>query len=92
MKIKYRRALIDVGDIVKSDRCEGCRKKAKKLDFHHWIYAHTTKEVRKNHSLALKNTSVLCFRCHMVGDALRKVLEDENLSNRLLELMDKVIK
>lgn len=92
MRIKYRRATISV-DVDKPKTCEGCKrtigKEIKKLDCHHWKYEFTTDEVRKNPKLVLKNTSWLCFTCHRLGDALRKVLADTNKSQRLLDLADK---
>jgi len=58
------------------------------MNTHHWIYAHKTSEVRKNPNLAIQNTSVLCFPCHRIGDALRAVLEHPTLVEKLKKIRE----
>ena len=94
MKIKYRRATIEIKNFIKPNKCECCGKElgkeCKKLDFHHWKYAYNTEEVRRNHLLALNNTTILCFRCHQIANALKKVIEtEEKTLNKLFNLIDK---
>ena len=70
--------------------CEACGKTADKyrMNTHHWKYAHKTSEVRKNPNLATHNTSVLCFTCHRVGDALRTVFEHPTLVEKLKKIRE----
>ena len=104
IRIKYRRTTITL-DTAELGRipayCECCGKRkinlpyvtkgVKKLDFHHWIYAYTTEEVRKNPILVVENTSRLCFRCHMIADAIRKIFENDVKNvNKLLNIYFKV--
>jgi len=90
----YKRTSIRI-DAPKLDYCEGCLKKKgegiKKLDTHHWVYEFTTKEVKANPILVLKNTSVLCFRCHRIADAIRIGWEDRKLTQKLSDLRSKAI-
>jgi hypothetical protein len=92
--IMYKRTLILI-DAPKIKYCECCLKKQgkeiKKLDTHHWRYEFTSKEVKANPKLVLKNTSVLCFRCHRVADALRICHENPLLTEKLNELRSKAV-
>jgi hypothetical protein len=99
----YKRTMIriDADKYPKINYCEGCNKKKgecgqsgkpiKKLDTHHWKYEFSSKEVKAKPELVLKNTSVLCFRCHRVGDAIRISFEDKPLTDCLLELRAKAV-
>jgi len=71
--IKYRRASIKV-DIERPKTCSCCGKTQKKIDYHHWIYAYPTDEVRKNPQLVLDNGNWLCFTCHNIANALKHVM------------------
>ena len=79
--IKYRRATFTV-EGTKPTTCEVCGKSGK-IDGHHMKYAYKTSEVRKNHQLALENVIWLCFRCHMVGDAVRIVDDNEDTALKI---------
>lgn len=92
--IIYKKTRIKI-DAPKIDYCEGCLKRVgygiKKLDTHHWKYEFSSKEVKANPKLVLKNTSVLCYRCHRISDAIRITKEDKKLTKTLLELRLKAI-
>lgn len=96
--IMYKKTRIRIEEelVNKPKICQGCNRKLgkviKKLDCHHWIYEFDSKEVKKNPILVLKNTSWLCFRCHRLGDAIRKIHEDFKKSIKLSKLMLKAIK
>jgi hypothetical protein len=96
VRVKYRRASIDVGDIDKPKICGCCNRGEKegihKIDLHHWIYAYKTSEVRKDHRLALKNTSWLCVPCHNVGDSLRIIMEHVDTAEKLVKIMREAMK
>jgi len=74
-RIKYRRSrvTVEVPDNFKR-KCEICGKEGK-IDFHHYMYTHPTKDVKKNPQLALMNTVLLCYKHHRIADALRKIDE-----------------
>jgi hypothetical protein len=72
-RVRYRRARFAV-ECRRPAWCEWCRRPGR-VELHHWKYAYTTKEVRKDPPLALKNTRWLCFRCHILADAMRKLRE-----------------
>lgn len=68
--LKYRRFRIsNLKENPRKPECEVCGKKGK-IDAHHYKYEFTTKEVRKNKALALKNTISLCYKCHQVADEI----------------------
>lgn len=69
IKVKYRRARFTV-EAARPRTCQCCGKR-RQMQLHHWRYAYKTSEVRKDKQLALDNTSWLCFRCHVLADAMR---------------------
>jgi hypothetical protein len=94
---KRTRIRIDSNLVKKPNVCEGCGRKIgkeiKKLDCHHWIYEFESKEVKANPILVLKNSSWTCYRCHRLGDAIRIIHEDLELSDKLSKIrMLKLIK
>lgn len=93
MKVKYRKIYVEVPGYKKGVKCECCGKipKPRGINLHHWVYAYTTKEVRENPKLAIKNTSLLCFACHRIGDAIRVSLRDLEKYEFLLKLRSKAM-
>ena len=71
----HHRVLVDA---PRTGKCEACRKEIgrdiTKTNRHHWKYAYAWKTVREKPSLALENTSELCYRCHKIADALRALV------------------
>lgn len=43
---------------------------------HHWQYKYSRKQVMENNLLALNYTTELCFTCHQIANALRKLFEN----------------
>ena len=64
--------------------CDACGKSVgngiQKTNIHHWKYAYGWKKVRENPSLALDNTSELCYSCHQIADALRNLTHGKNIT------------
>ena len=87
MKIRYRRITVDVGDVKKPDRCEACGKPSKKLQHHHVVYRYETKEVRKNPKLALRNTIILCYFDHKIGNSLSLIHANKERALKLRKLI-----
>lgn len=59
--------------------CNACRKSVangeiKITALHHWLYSYRAETVRENPTLAIENTSELCYGCHQVADAVRALL------------------
>lgn len=73
IRVRYRRIRVYV-NTKKPSKCECCGRPGR-LELHHWKYQHTTAEVRFHPQLALDNTTWLCFTCHKLADALRKILD-----------------
>jgi hypothetical protein len=74
-------------DYLLRPECVCCKKKGF-LYLHHLKYAYTVKEVRANPLLALDNTICVCYKCHEVANAMRKLLEaDDQVVTRLIELI-----
>lgn len=69
--------------------CSCCRKEAKPrgLHCHHTKYAYTVDEVRKNPELAKENTIYLCYACHLLANARRK-LQENPMKNKKLEKLE----
>jgi len=59
-------------------KCEACGKQVGKeikvTALHHWWYEFSSKTVKENPMLAIKNTNELCFYCHGLADAIRALL------------------
>lgn len=72
-RVLYRRARVSV-DALRPCMCQACGRIGR-VELHHWRYAYQTKVVRKMPQLALDNTTWLCFACHNVADAVRKVAD-----------------
>ncbi len=84
-RLRYRRTVITL-ECDKPEICQCCEKQRNKIDLHHIKYEFSTAEVRKNPELILKNTLWLCFHCHMIADAIRKIDEQPELYNKLVWL------
>ena len=91
MKLKYRRLTVEV-DFVRPKKCCVCEKTFKKIDMHHWKYAYKTDEVRKNPQLALHYTIPVCFYCHRIADAFRKLTENADRSDKIAKEIIKYYK
>lgn len=81
IRITYRRARVMV-EHVKLGYCQACRAVGR-TEMHHWEYAYTTAEVRKNPQLALRRTVELCFKCHRIANALR-IIEEGGLRSKMV--------
>ena len=46
-------------------------------NIHHWLYAYTYSDVRKNNLLALNYTTETCYVCHELGNSLRKIIAED---------------
>ena len=76
-RIRYRRAQIAV-NIDRKGHCLACKKKGR-TEFHHYSYEYTTKQARKDHQLAIRNTIELCYVCHKMADVIKKIDESPEL-------------
>ena len=90
MKIRYRRITVEV-EGERPKKCCVCEKEFKKIDMHHFKYAYKTDEVRKNPQLALENTIPVCYYCHRIADALRKIEENEERVDKINQEIMKVL-
>jgi len=84
--VLYRRTRVPV-DMERSPVCEACGR-AGKIDMHHYRYAYSTDEVRKNRSLVLNNTIQLCMKCHGVADSIRDIEENADLAEKVIALLN----
>ena len=77
----YRKARIWLPFNPRKGKCEACGKthtdkgKPIRSQLHHWEYAFSTAEVRKNPLLVLEHTSELCYHCHQLADCIRRLYE-----------------
>ena len=78
-RIMYRRARVSV-DLKKANACKACPHKGR-TEMHHYLYAYKTSEVRARPGLASDNTIELCYNCHRLADALRKIMKDPYIEN-----------
>jgi len=83
---RRKRVFVERNSPIKKGKCSACHRTVKNgeiktTQLHHWKYEFSVPKVRKNPELALKNTVELCYGCHQVADAFRKILErsDESL-------------
>jgi len=83
--VSYRgkQVVVSVPYKIRKGKCKACPRKGF-TSLHHWKYAYKIDEIRKNKLLALKNTTELCYPCHELANALRKVSEAN------LKLVDKL--
>ena len=88
MKIRYKRIKVEIPDLKRGNVCQLCGKETKKPQFHHFEYAYPTNIVKSNPNLALKNTILLCFHCHIIANSLRIVEENQ----KKVELLQKIRK
>jgi hypothetical protein len=87
MKIKYKNVTAEVsGEKPTTCECCGNTPKPRGLQFHHWRYKYTTKEVKERPELALEETSVLCFFCHRIANCIRILEENPDKVKRLEQL------
>jgi hypothetical protein len=75
-QVRYRRARVTV-EGEKPEGCSACHASGR-VELHHYHYAYTTKEVRENPQLAFENGLWLCFPCHMIADAIRKIVWNQD--------------
>ena len=59
-------------------------KEIKMTALHHFFYAYSTKAVKKNPLLALKNTLEVCFPCHQIADGLRAILDKTSIDRMMM--------
>jgi hypothetical protein len=85
-RIRYRNARVSV-ELKKAGLCQACKAKGC-TEMHHYFYAYSSSEVRAAPALALDNTIELCYKCHRIADALRKLLKDPS---RSLAVVDSVM-
>ena len=90
--VRYRNTNIrvDVDYQIRKHICQCCGRTGK-CDLHHWKYEFTTKEVKKNPELALKNTSELCFTCHNIANSMKHIYDaDEKIVIKLIKLKENI--
>ena len=71
----YRKLRVWMKKPPRKGICEACGRKGR-TNMHHWRYAYKTSEVRKNPELAIDNTTELCYYCHRLADAIRRLYEE----------------
>jgi hypothetical protein len=71
---KGKRITVHLTEKARKGICACCGKKGF-TSLHHWKYAFTLKQIRKMSPLAILNTSELCFTCHNIANAMRKIYE-----------------
>ena len=86
IRVKYRRARVTV-ECNKPTICQACGKKGK-IDLHHYRYVWKTKYVRENPIRALDNAVWLCYQCHRIADAIRKLDEDMIRQSEVVKILD----
>lgn len=74
-RVKYRNARVWVAG-RKLGMCMACGEKGR-TEMHHWHYAYTTDEVRKDPQLANHHTIELCFKCHRTANMIKNLADDE---------------
>lgn len=88
---KKRSFVLDVDFLIRKGQCACCGRKGL-TSLHHWKYEFPLKEVRKDKIKALKNTTELCFKCHELANALRKINEAKpEIINKLKELQKQAL-
>lgn len=69
-------------------KCAACgRERGKGIKMtalHHFLYAFSTKAVKKNPLLALKNTLEACFPCHRIADGFRALLDKTSIERMMM--------
>lgn len=75
IRLRYRRLRVAVS-MEKPLWCEACGNRGR-LEFHHFKYEFSTAQVRGWPELVGLNGVWLCYRCHILADAMRKLTEDE---------------
>ena len=85
--VLYRRTRVPV-DMERSPVCEACGRTGK-IDMHHYTYAYSTDEVRKNRPLVMNNTIQLCMKCHGVADSIRNIEENADLAEKVIMILRK---
>ena len=94
-RLNYHRLRLKLKKNPRDQVCECCNFHGW-TNIHHWRYAYTYAQIRENNSLALRYTTELCFRCHMIADAIRVVEEAKEqhpkIVRKLYELREKALK
>ena len=87
--LRYRRTNLKIESNlpIRKRVCCVCGKTGK-TDLHHYHYAYETKEVEQYPVLALDNTIELCFTCHQVADALRKIEDNRRIASAIITLIN----
>ena len=69
-------------------KCVNCgRERGKEIKMtalHHTMYEFSTKAVKKNPLLALKNTLESCFPCHQIADGFRALLDKPSIDRMMM--------
>ncbi len=81
-QICYRKIRVQV-EGTRPTRCAACAAQGR-IEMHHWKYAYTTEQVRKNPQLALENTIPFCYQCHKLADAIRNLMRDRFRFNQVM--------
>jgi len=82
MIISYKGLKVKV-DKERPIKCECCQKIPFRTQCHHYKYEFTKKQVKENPELVLKNTQFLCYSCHLLANALRKIAENQEKCKKL---------
>lgn len=90
IRVRYRNARVRV-DAMRPGECQACGW-AGRLEFHHYAYAYKSGQVRKMPVLALDNGIWLCFNCHVLADALRKLFKDPTRSKSVIDAIANKLK
>lgn len=85
-RVRYRRARVTV-EGTRPNKCAACPVREDglgRVELHHWKYAYSTAEVRKNPQLALENTIPLCYLCHRVADHIKNIMKDSERFHQVM--------
>jgi len=74
--VSYKRVRAKIKWNPRRHVCECCGAKGW-TSLHHWKYAYSSAEVRKDNTLAVHYTTELCFPCHELANAMRKLYEED---------------
>ncbi len=85
--LRYRRATVRLAKNPRKKKCECCGKYSKMLQAHHWKYVYETKEVKANPKLATENITTLCYKCHLIANALKLCIENWVKVKKMLDFL-----
>lgn len=93
-RVSYKRRRIKLPFNPRSGTCDCCgrsRPRIKHTSIHHWRYAYKWKEIKDCPRRVLDYTSELCYACHEVANAIRRVNLSDKKVKKLLKLRKKAL-